>query len=387
MIRENSFTETHYRKIRQITFEMLTIFFLGFALNVFATIVFDWIFNPTLMWSDVQKGVLTTCLVVGSILLTLYFMVRLRKPENVLMRAAYCNLLWDIKHRRLIESVYDHPTGYNPQQFGFQMYEVIAKHEPELLKDLVKDATKEDMQVMADMLEYLVFFWLGWDALRPTYRLNLAPKKVDLEDISKHVGKNRIVTLARHQKTGWSPPNITIELPEDVSLSLPEHGKLVIRNQYFSIHISYHWFVRSLSSMMMGPVPSIMGMPVNPFFLKEERKPERRLEPNALRVAFCEIFFVAKFNERILLLKPHKVTVFYKYMRWAEQLSDLFIDFFDWGRNIEVALKSRNQRTYETLRGIETTTEFLEQRVEQFESRLQRIESHLEAIKEKFSKS
>lgn len=360
----NTFTETHYRKIKQITFELLTIAFLGFILNLFASIVFDWILDPTVLWSDVQKGALTIFLVIVSALLTVYFMVRLRKPDNVLMRAAYCNLLWDTKHKRLIESIYDHPTGYNPQQFGFQLYEVIAKHEPELLKGLGKDATKEDIQVIADMLEYLVFFWLGWDTLKPTHRLNLESKTVYLEEISKYVGKNRIVALARQLKTGWSPPNITIELPENVSLSVPKPGKLVITNQYFSIHISYHWFIRSLASMVMGPVPSIMGMPVNPFFLKEERTPERRLKLSGLRVAFCEIFFVAKFKERMLLLRPHKVRMFYKYMQWAEQLSDLFLDFFDWGRNIEVTLKSHNQRIYETLKGIEARMEFLEQRVE-----------------------
>lgn len=359
---ENAFTETHYRKIKQITFELLTIAFLGFILNLFASIAFVWIFDPTVLWSDVQKGALTILFV--STLLALYFMLRLRKPDNVLMRAAYCNLLWDIKHKRLIESIYDHPTGYNPQQFGFQMYEVIAKQEPELLKGLGKDATKEDMQFIADMLEYLVLFWLGWDTLKPTHRLNLETKTVDLEEISKYVGKNRVVALARHQKTGWSPPNVTIELPEDVSVSVPRPGKLVITNQYFSIQISYHWLIRSLSSMMMGPVPSIMGMPVNPFFLKEERTPERRLELSGLRVAFCEISFVAKFNERMLLLRPYKVGMFYKYMRWAEQLSDLFLDFFDWGRNIEVALKPRNQKIYETLKGIEARMEFLEQRAE-----------------------
>lgn len=385
-INGNTFTETHFRKIKQIIFEVLTVAFLGFMLNLFASIIFEWILNPTVLWSNVQKGALTIFLIIVSTL-AVYFMVRLRKPDNVLRRAAYCMLLWDTKHKRLIESVYDHPTGYYPQEFGFQLYEMIAKHEPEFLKGLGKDPAKEGIQVIADMLEYLVFFWLGLDALKPTHRLNLKPKTVDLEEISKYVGKNRIVDLARRQKTGRSPPNVIIELPEDVSLSVPKSGKLVIKNQYFSIHIRYHCFTRFLSSMMMGPVPSIMGMPVNPFFLEKERVPERRLELSGLRVAYCEIFFVVKFNERMLLLRPHRIRMFYKYMRWAEQLSDLFLDFFDWGRNIEISLKSHNQRIYGTLKGIQARMDFLEQKVERFKKQLQMIKSDLQVIKEQISKS
>ena len=107
--------------------------------------------------------------------------------------------------------------------------------------------------------------------------------------------------------------------------------------------------IRPVSSMQMGPAPSILGMPVNLFFLEEGREPERRLKLSSLRGAFCQMVFEAKFKKR-MLLKPR---TFYKHMRWAEQLSNLFLDFFDWGRNIEVAIRSRNEETYEMLKGIE----------------------------------
>lgn len=246
---------------------------------------------------------------------------------------------------------------------------MLVENEPELLKGLGEKATKDDMQIITDILGYLIFFWLGWDALKPTYRLGLKPKTVDLEQISKIVSNNSIVALAtRHRKVGWIPPDIIIELPENVSLSVPKSlntlniGELAITNQYFSIHIRYNKpHIRSLSSMWMGPAPSIMGMPVNPFFLEKERKPERRLELSSLRVAFCNIIFEVKFNHWMLL----RAKTFYKYMEWGEQLSNHFLDFFDWGRNIEVALKSRNEEIYEILKMIYEMLKEIEARTEE----------------------
>ena len=270
-------------------------------------------------------------------------------PENALRKEISCNLLWDVNQKRLTESIYDHPAGYYPQQFGFQIYEIIAKQKPELLKGLGKDATKEDRKIIGEMFEYLVFFWLGWSALKPTYGLSLNPKTMNLKEIAKDASKNRITAMAKDIKTGWSPPNITVELPENVSLSIPKLGDLVMTTRYCSICIRYRWSIRPLSSMMMGPVPSIMGMPINPFFLEKEREPERVLKLGGLQVAYCQMFFEAKFNKR-MLFRPK---LFYKYMEWAEQLSNLFVDFFDWERNIETASKSANERIYEMLKGIE----------------------------------
>jgi hypothetical protein len=348
---ENTFTQTHSKRTRQLALEGLTVLVLGFLLNLFASIIFDWAFNPIFVWSTFQH--ITIVGVIGLICLSIFFMIYLRMPENLLRKEIGCNLLWDVNQKRLSESVYDHPTGYNPQQFGFQMYEIIAKQKPNLLKGLGKDATKEDLKIIGEMFEYLVFFWLGWSALKPTYGLKFNPKIVNLKEIAKDANKNRIIALAKDMKTGWSPPNITIELPEDVSISIPKLGELIMTTRYCSICIRYRWFIRPLSSMLMGPVSSIMGMPINPFFLDKERKPERVLKLSGLCVAYCQMFFEAKFNKWMLLRRKS----FYKYMEWAEQLSNLFVDFFDWGRNIEIASKSANERIYEMLKAIEMKIE------------------------------
>lgn len=357
-----TFSETHYQKIRQFTLEVLTILFLGLLLNLIASIIFAWVYNPPVPWSNFQMTFIILIILITSF--SIVGMIRLRKPENLLRRTAVCYLLWNINHKMMIESVYDYPTGYNPQQFSWQVYEMIAKHKPELLKGLGREATKEDIKIVTDMLEYLIFFWLGWDALKPTGRLGFKGQRIDIEKVSQYVKKNRIVSeVVRLGKRGWSPPDINIELPEDVSLSVSKsvstnnEGELAITNQYFSIHIRYRQpLIRSLSSMWMGPAPSIMGMPVNPFYLEQERKPERRLEPSSLRVAFFQIVFEVKFNNWML----HRYGMFYKNMQWAEQLSNLFMEFFDWGRNVEVALEYQKEEIHKTLKEIEARIKVLE---------------------------
>lgn len=69
--------------------------------------------------------------------------------------------------------------------------------------------------------------------------------------------------------------------------------------------------------------------------------------------------FQAKFNE-LLLFKPRS---FYRHMRWVEQLSELFIDFFDWNQNAHKAFASRQSEVYEILKGIELRLEDIENKL------------------------
>ena len=87
----NTFTETHSRRIKQLTFEVLTILVLGLLLNLLASIGSDWLFDPAAVWSGAQK--VFTFFIIVSTLLSVYSMIRLRMPGNVLRRVAYCNLL------------------------------------------------------------------------------------------------------------------------------------------------------------------------------------------------------------------------------------------------------------------------------------------------------
>jgi len=102
-----------------------------------------------------------------------------------------------------------------------------------------------------------------------------------------------------------------------------------------------------------------LGMPINPFFLGKDCDKKARLDISSVWVMSYHMVFQAKFND-LLLVKPRS---FYRHMRWVEQLSELFVDFFDWDQNAHKAFASRQSEVYEILKGIELRLEDIENKL------------------------
>jgi len=362
--RKRSFSEIHLQKTKQFILEVLTVLVLGLLLNILASIIFLWVYNPPVQWCPTQ-----IVFIFSIILLTLFSvvgMVKIRMPKNIFRKTARCYLLWDVKYKRLLESIYDHPEYYSPQQFSWQVYETIEESNPELFKGLGPEPIEKASPIIADMFEYLIFLWLGLSALEPTYRFRLKEKTIGLEKISGWLEKNRIIQQIKQLgKKGWTPPDINIVIPEDVSISVQKslstnnEGEFILSNKYFSLKLRFHKpVIRSLSSMHMGPVPSILGMPLNPFFLEKERKPGRHFNFSSIRTAIVQIFFEVELEPYMF----YRYNTFYKYMQWAEQISNSFMRFFDWRSNIEIAVNHQKEEIYRTLKLIETRINLLEKR-------------------------
>ena len=66
-------------------------------------------------------------------------------------------------------------------------------------------------------------------------------------------------------------------------------------------------------------------------------------------------FSVFRFKSSDLAIQRplHQVSIFQPPSGIPTKETPIFSDFFDWGRNIEVALQSRNKEIYEILKGIE----------------------------------
>ncbi len=363
------FAEQHKRKIRDIVILVLTALVLGFLLNLLASVLSQLLLNqlgPSLLiWLSVVLASVSVCFA--------YFAITLLKPPRTFVKVASCNLIWNPRDSKVYPSVYDYSAGYFPQMFAFQIFEKIEQHEPQYMEELKKGIglPPSEKHILSHLMDYLMLLWLGWDALKPTGQLGFKERLFRLKDFEAMLGRNPIIAIAQElakSKAGWMPPDISIELPEGTQIFMHEisdranlnAGKLVLKNKYLAIEVSYRvGSCTPISSIWMGPAPSMLGMPINPFFLGKECDEKSRLDISNIWVMNYYMVFEAKFNE-LLLLKPN---TFYSHMRWAEQLSQLFVDFFDWNQNARIAFASRQNEIYQILKGIELRLEDIENKL------------------------
>jgi len=364
-----SFAEEHKRKIRDILILLLTALVLGFLLNLLASVTFQLLLTQL----DTFSLILLSLVLIAVSIASAYFAVVILKPPNTFVKVASCNLLWNPRNRRVLPSIYDYSEGYFPQMFAFQMFEKIEQYKPQLKEELKGGIgfPPNEKHILSHLMDYLMLLWLGWDALRPTYRLGFKGKLFRLKDLDKISDKNPMIAIARNltkNRPGLMPPDITIEIPEDTKISMsetceetdPNVGKLTLENRYFTVNITYHVSACTpVSSMRMGPAPSMLGMPINPFFLSKDCDKKSRLNLSSVWSMGYYMIFEAKFNE-LLLLKPR---TFYRHMRWVEQLSELFVSFFDWNQNAQKAFASRQGEIHEILKGVELRLEDIEKRL------------------------
>jgi len=367
-----SFAEEYKRKIRDIMILILTALVLGFLLNFLASITFQLLSSQLYPSSLI---LLSLVLIVVSVA-SAYFAIVLLKPPSSFVEVTSCNLLWNPRDRRVLPSVYDYSKGYFPQMFAFQMFEKIEQNKSQLREEL-KEGIRlppNEKHILSHLMDYLMLLWLGSDALKSTYRLGFKGRLFRLKDLKRIPDRNPVIGIARDfakNRPGWMPPDITIELPEGTEISMPEVcektnsnvGKLTLKNNYFTVNITYHvGACTPVSSIWMGPAPSMLGMPINPFFLSKDCDEKSRLDISSVWVMSYHMVFEARFNE-LLLLKPR---TFYRHIRWAQQLSELFIDFFDWNKNAQKAFASRKSEIYEILKGVELRLEDIENTLSKF---------------------
>jgi hypothetical protein len=234
-------------------------------------------------------------------------------------------------------------------------------------------------------MDYLMLLWLTWDL--PRFRLGLYFKdRLRFKEENYHLNElqvpesNPIIEtaefLVQQGKVGWTPPDINIELPRGTRIFMSRNndgddftkgrknnkgvdlnvGQLTSRNAYFDIKIAYYVGWRaSVGAFWAGPAPSVLGMPVNPFF-------QEYLLTNfsSIPVMSYYLVFKAKFNGWRLLTRPR---TFYRYMQWAEHLSELFLRFFDWDENTKLALASRQGEIYQIAKGLELRLDDLERKL------------------------
>jgi len=367
-----SVAEEHKRKIRDIIILLLTALVLGFLLNLLASTTFQLLLSQIDPFSLI---LLSLVLLVVSVACA-YFAIVLLKPPSNFVKVASCNLLWNPRDRRVLPSVYDYSEGYFPQMFAFQMFEKIEQHKSQLKEELKGGIglPPNEKHILSHLMDYLMLLWLGIDAVKPTYRLGFKGRLFRFKDLRRISDRNPIIAIARdlaNNRPEWMPPDITIELPEGTEISMPEVceqndpnvGKLTLRNNYFTSNITYHvGACTPVSSIWMGPAPSMLGMPINPFFLSKDCDEKSRLDISSVWVMSYYMVFETKFNE-LLLLKPR---TFYQYTRWVEQLSELFVHFFDWNQNAQKAFASRQSEIYEMLKGVELRLEGIENKLSKF---------------------
>lgn len=348
------FTEEHSRNTRDITVLVLTVLVLGFLLNLLASGAFQIFFNQF-------DQTLIMVVIVIAVAFSACFTLLLLNPPNSFVKATSCNLLWNTKDAKVLQSIYDYSSGYFPQMTAFQVFNDFEKHRPEL-KELLKERIgppRNNKHVLSHFMDYLLLLWLSHDALKPTYKLRFKEESFQLKEFFEAAKSNPIIetaeTLVRQGKTGWTPPEVNIELPKGTKISIsgnnkgvdPNVGKLTLKNTYFKIEITYHiggWRA-SIGSMWAGPAPSMLGMPLNPFF-------QEYLLANLSSISVMSYYLVfeAKFNMRMLPIRPR---TFYRHMQWAEHLSELFVRFFDWDENTKLALASRQGEIYQIIKGLE----------------------------------
>jgi len=357
------FTDEHRKKMRDITILVLTVLALGFLLNLLASSTFQ------VLLTQFDQMLIIGVLIIA-IVLSASFAVLLLKPPNSFVKVASCEILWNRKDAKVLQSVYDYSIGYFPQIMAFQVFDEFEKHKPEL-KELLKEGVgtpQTRKHILSYFMDYLMLLWLSWDALKPTHRLGFKEESFQLGELMRVLERNPIIetakTIVQKGKAGLTPPDVNIELPKGTKISMsvkdkrgdPNVGKLTLRNCYFEITITYHvaaWRA-SVSSMWAGPAPSMLGMPVNPFFQKY-----LLTNLSSISVLSYYLVFEARFKW-LLLIKPR---TFYRYMRWTELLSELFVRFFDWDENIKLALTSRQGEIYQIVKGLELKLENLEKKL------------------------
>lgn len=358
------FSEEHKKRTRDITITVLTVLVLGFLLNLLASDVFQ-IFFIQFDQTLIMLGIV----IVTSVVLSACFALYLLKPPNSFVKVAFCNLLWNTRDAKVLQSVYDYSSGYFPQMMAFQVFDEFEKHRPEL-KELLKEGIgfpPKNKHVLSYFMDYLMLLWLSLDALKPTCRLHFKEESFQLNDLEAQEPNPIIETakvLIRQGKAGWTPPDVSIELPKGTKISIssndrvgPNNGKLTLKNTYCEIAITYRvgaWRA-SVGSMWAGPAPSVLGMPVNPFF---QEYLLRNL--SSISVIGYYIVFEAKFNVWLLPIRPK---AFYRHMQWAEDLSELFVAFFDWNGNTKLALASRQDEIYQIVKGLELRLGDLEKKL------------------------
>jgi hypothetical protein len=207
-------------------------------------------------------------------------------------------------------------------------------------------------------LDYLLLLWLSQDSSRLTFESRFKEANFQLHNLLEVPKSNPIIetakTLVRQGKAGWIPPDVDICLPKGTKIFMnaddkvdPNAGKLFLKNTYFETTISYHvsaWRA-SVSSMWSGPAPSVLGMPVNPFFQKYLLK-----NLSSISVMAYYLVFETKLNLWLSLIRRR---TFYRYMQRNEHLSDLFMRFFDLDENVKIAQASRENKIYEIVKGLD----------------------------------